>query len=79
MPPGRLTEGLTWASTGVAIGLATGAAVAGRVTDAVGAQPAYAIAVVGAGLAAVVSLAGGRRLSLALRRREQAGAGQSGQ
>jgi MFS family permease len=79
VPPGRLTEGLTWASTGVAIGLAAGAAVAGRVTDAVGAQPAYTIAVAGAGLAAAVSLAGGRRVSLALRRREQAGAGQWGQ
>ena len=79
VPPGRLTEGLTWASTGVAIGLAAGAAVAGRVTDAVGAQPAYTIAVAGAGLAAVVSLAGGRCVSLALRRREQAGAGHWGQ
>ena len=71
VPSGRLTEGLTWASTGVAIGVATGAALAGRVTDELGAQPAYAIAVVGAGVAAVVSLAGCRRVSLAVRRREQ--------
>jgi hypothetical protein len=71
VPAGRLTEGLTWAGTGVAIGIAAGAALAGRVTDAVGAQPAYSMAVAGAGLAAVVSLAGGRRVALAVRRREQ--------
>jgi MFS family permease len=70
VPAARLTEGLTWATTGIALGMATGAAVAGRVTDAVGARPAYTIAVAGAGLATVVSLAGGRRISAAVRRRE---------
>jgi len=70
VPADRLTEGLTWASTGVAIGIATGAAVAGRITDTAGAQTAYAVAVIGGGLAAVTSLAGWRPISRAVRRRE---------
>jgi MFS family permease len=70
VPAGRLTEGLTWATTGIAIGIAAGAALAGRVIDAVGARPAYTVAVAGAGLAAVVAVAGARRVSRAVRRRE---------
>ena len=73
VPADQLTEGLTWASTGVAIGLAVGAALAGQITDAAGARPAFIVAVAGGALAAAVSLLGARRLSLAVRRRGDPG------
>ena len=33
VPPARLTEGMTWLSTGIAVGLAPGAAIAGQIID----------------------------------------------
>ena len=53
-PAGTLTEAFTWTSTGISIGIAAGAAIAGVVVDA--ASPAIAMAALGAGgvLAALV-------------------------
>ncbi|MGH3445217.1 MAG: MFS transporter [Nocardioidaceae bacterium] len=49
VPPGRLTEGLSIATTGIAAGVAPGAALAGHIIDAYGASPAYWVCT-GAGL-----------------------------
>lgn len=58
----RLTEGLTWVSTAMGVGVAAGAAVAGSVIDSGGAHVAFRVPV-GAGLIAVlVVLAGSRWL-----------------
>ena len=46
-PTGTLTEAFTWTSTGIAMGIAAGSAIAGVVVDA--ASPAVAMAALGAG------------------------------
>jgi predicted MFS family arabinose efflux permease len=55
VPASRLTEGITWVMTGVGLGIAPGAAVAGRLVDEYGASTAYVVPVVGGVLAAVVA------------------------
>lgn len=55
VPAARLTEGITWVMTGLGIGIAPGAAVAGRLIDDYGASTAYVVPVVGGALAAVVA------------------------
>jgi MFS family permease len=60
VPAARLTEALSWNSTGLAAGLAMGAAVIGQLTDDGGARAGLA-GVVGAGAALVVSAAFVRR------------------
>ena len=54
VPPSRLTEGIAIMHTGIAAGLAPGAAIAGVVIDAHGASAAYFVAF-GAGLIAAVA------------------------
>ncbi len=56
VPAARLTEGITWLSTGISIGVAPGAAVAGRLVDAYGASTAYYVPLVSGALAAAVAL-----------------------
>jgi MFS family permease len=55
VPPGRLTEGITVFTTGLAAGLAPGAALVGLVVDSAGASASYGVTAVagllGAGLA----------------------------
>jgi MFS family permease len=46
-PAGTITEAFTWTSTGIAIGIAAGSAIAGTVVEA--ASPAVAMAALGAG------------------------------
>ncbi|HEY3478767.1 MAG TPA: MFS transporter, partial [Streptomyces sp.] len=62
VPRAKLTEGITWTSTGMAVGVAAGAAAAGRVTDAHGASAAFAVPASAAVLAAAVAFLGYRRL-----------------
>jgi MFS family permease len=62
VPRGRLTEGITWTSTGLAIGVAAGAALAGRVIDAHGASAAFWVSTLAAAFAAAVAFLGYRRL-----------------
>jgi MFS family permease len=57
VPAGRLTEGIAITHTGLAAGLAPGAALAGLVIDAHGASPSYLVALAGGVVAAVVALA----------------------
>jgi predicted MFS family arabinose efflux permease len=61
VPASRLTEGMTWVSTGIAIGIAPGAAIAGQVIDAHGASTAYWVPVVSGLLAALVAWCTGWR------------------
>lgn len=56
LPTSRLTEGMAFIQTGLAAGLAPGAAVAGVVIDADGASPAYLVCVVGGALAVAGAL-----------------------
>lgn len=55
VPPSRLTEALTWTSTGLAIGVAPGAAVAGAVVDRFGPSAGFAVPLVAGLVAAVVA------------------------
>ena len=57
VPAQRLTEGIALSHTGLAAGLAPGAALAGLVIDAHGASPSYLVALAGGVVAAVGSLA----------------------
>jgi MFS family permease len=61
VPPPRLTEGMTWLSTGIAVGLAPGAAIAGHIIDAHGASTAYWVPVVSGLIAAVIAWSTGWR------------------
>ena len=56
VPNDRMTEGLVWTNTGIGVGLAASAALAGAVIDARGASTAYWICVVSAALTFVVVL-----------------------
>jgi MFS family permease len=62
VPRAKLTEGLTWTSTGLTLGTAVGASLSGAVTDASGARPAFAVPAVAAAAAAAVAVLGYRRL-----------------
>jgi len=54
VPPGRLTEGLTWVGTGLSIGVAAGSSVAGSRIDAAGSHAGFLVVVV-SGVAALVA------------------------
>jgi MFS family permease len=57
VPAARLTEGIAISHTGLAAGLAPGAALSGLVIDAHGASPSYLVALAGGLVAAVAALA----------------------
>jgi len=54
LPPARLTEGMAFLQTGIAAGLAPGAALAGVVIEEYGASAAYLVSVAG-GLVALAA------------------------
>ncbi|MEU3187561.1 MFS transporter [Streptomyces sp. NPDC006923] len=62
VPRTKLTEGMTWTSTGLAVGVALGSSAAGWVVDAAGAEAGYGVPVVAGAAAAVVAFLGYRRL-----------------
>lgn len=62
VPRTKLTEGMTWTSTGLAVGVALGSSAAGWVVDAAGARAGYAVPAAAGTAAAVVALLGYRRL-----------------
>ena len=63
--PGRTTEAMAWLSTGISVGLAFGATAAGFVLDAFGPRWGYAFAAASGVTAAVIYLAGLRKVSAA--------------
>ncbi|MFJ9032283.1 MFS transporter [Streptomyces sp. NPDC102274] len=62
VPRTKLTEGMTWTSTGLAVGVALGSSAAGWVVDAAGAEAGYGVPVAAGAVAAVVAFLGYRRL-----------------
>ncbi|MFJ6570635.1 MFS transporter [Streptomyces sp. NPDC091292] len=62
VPRAKLTEGMTWTSTGLAVGVALGSSVAGWVIDAAGAKAGYVVPAVSGAVAVVVGFLGYRRL-----------------
>ncbi|MCY0946719.1 MFS transporter [Streptomyces antarcticus] len=63
VPRAKLTEGMTWISTGLAVGVAVGSSVTGLVIDAAGAQRGYVVSIAAGTAAAAVAFAGYRRLT----------------
>jgi MFS family permease len=63
VPRAHLTEGMTWVSTGLAVGVAFGSSVAGWVIDAAGARAGYGVPAVSGAVAVAVGFLGYRRLS----------------
>jgi len=62
VPPEVLTEGVTWVMTGIGIGMALGAFIAGWVVDKFGAQNGFWVSVAAAVLALLVTAIGQRAL-----------------
>jgi MFS family permease len=60
LPPGKITEGLTWLSTGVSVGIAMGGATAGLVIDHFGTRAGFGVAI-GAGLLMLTAVLTGLR------------------
>ncbi|RZU24140.1 MFS transporter [Streptomyces sp. BK239] len=63
VPRAQLTEGMTWVSTGLAVGVALGSSIAGWVIDAAGARAGYGVPAVSGAVAVAVGFLGYRRLS----------------
>ena len=61
VPPEALTEGVTWVMTGIGIGMALGAFVAGWAVDNFGAQNGFWVSIA-AGIGAVVTIGLGQRI-----------------
>ncbi|MFK0169677.1 MFS transporter [Streptomyces sp. NPDC090306] len=62
VPRAHLTEGMSWVSTGLAVGVALGSSLAGWVIDAAGARAGYGVPAVAGAVAAAVGFLGYRRL-----------------
>ncbi len=62
VPPSARTEGFTWQSTGINVGVASGAALAGVLIDSFSVRVAYLAGPIAAALAALVALSGSRLL-----------------
>ncbi len=54
VPRASVTEAFTWIGTALGLGVAVGASVAGKIVDAAGANAAFLVATIAAGIAAVV-------------------------
>jgi predicted MFS family arabinose efflux permease len=63
-PPGRLTEGMAWLTSALAVGTAAGSAAAGKVLDVGGPRWGYAFAAACAAAATLACLAGLVRLAV---------------
>lgn len=75
VPPGQLTEGLTWVSTSLAAGVAAGAAVGGQWTDRAGAHGGFGVVALSG--AAAVLVVGAAALLAQVRRRRGDRSGQA--
>jgi MFS family permease len=63
VPPGVLTEGVTWVTTGIGIGMALGAFLSGWVVDAFGARSGFLVSAGAATAALSIALVGQRVLA----------------
>ncbi|MFJ8045307.1 MFS transporter [Kitasatospora sp. NPDC096147] len=66
VPAAQLTEGMTWTTTGLALGVALGSSAGGLVVDAAGASAGYWVPVASAVFGALVALGGVARLRAGL-------------
>src|SRR5690606_34459181 len=66
--PSRLTEGLTWVSTALGVGVAVGASVAGSMVDARGASGGFLVVIWAGGLAVLATAVSLRTLRRTARR-----------
>ncbi|GAA4867173.1 MFS transporter [Kitasatospora terrestris] len=71
VPAAKLTEGMTWTTTGLALGVALGSSAGGLVVDAAGARAGYWVALGAALFGALVAYAGLPRLRGGLDRAEE--------
>ncbi|CDH00023.1 MFS transporter [Xenorhabdus bovienii] len=62
VPPSRITEGLTWMTTGISIGVALGSVLAGMVIDIYGARAGFGVTIVAGLVMVVIVLLGLRTL-----------------
>ncbi|MEV1281549.1 MFS transporter [Modestobacter sp. NPDC049651] len=62
VPRAAVTEAFTWIGTALAVGVALGASLAGRIVDSVGANASFAVATAAAGIGAVAVGLGQRLL-----------------
>ncbi|MGH3487693.1 MAG: MFS transporter [Actinopolymorphaceae bacterium] len=58
VPASRLTEGMAWTHTGLAAGIAAGAAIVGVVVDAFGGRAGFFVPLVAGAVTALITLAG---------------------
>ncbi|WP_237882563.1 MFS transporter [Pseudomonas sp. PGPR40] len=65
VPPSRITEGLTWMTTGISIGVALGGVLSGLIIDVYGARAGFGIAIVAGLVMVVVVIIGLRTLGTA--------------
>jgi predicted MFS family arabinose efflux permease len=72
VPASKLTEGMTWTTTGLAVGVALGSSAAGWVVDGAGAAAGYWVTVTAGGIAAATAFLGSRRLRSAPEQQELA-------
>ncbi|MGA5821371.1 MFS transporter [Kitasatospora sp. NPDC094028] len=75
VPAAQLTEGMTWTTTGLALGVAVGSSAAGWVVDASGAAAGYWVPLTAGLLGVVAALAGLGRLRAGLTAQEAAATG----
>ncbi|MFF3766948.1 MFS transporter [Streptomyces sp. NPDC001922] len=68
VPRAKLTEGITWTTTGITVGVALGSSAAGWVVDSAGADAGYAVPAAAGASAAAIALLGYRRLRPAAER-----------
>ncbi|MER0244900.1 MFS transporter [Streptomyces sp. HSW2009] len=66
VPAHRLTEGMTWATTGLAAGVAAGSSLSGVMIDAHGPRGGFAVAITAGAGAAVLAVLGYRPLTRAM-------------
>jgi predicted MFS family arabinose efflux permease len=71
VPPGQVTEGLTWATTGIIVGVSLASPIAGRLVDDVGARQAFTVGVVSGAAAVVICGIGFRYLHAMAGRRDE--------
>jgi MFS family permease len=77
VPEAMLTEGVTWVMTGIGIGMAVGAFVAGWVVDTFGAQNGFWVSIVSGAIALATVLLGQRTLAGERERTASAAAAQA--
>ncbi|GAP47057.1 major facilitator superfamily protein [Streptomyces azureus] len=70
VPPARLTEGMTWAITGLSVGVALGAAVSGAMVDRYGPAGGFAVAIAAGAVALLLGIVSQRPLTRRLAARE---------